>query len=151
VASSRASTVAQYLRELPADRRRTIAAVRAVIRRNLPAGYQESVGWGMIVYSVPLSLYPDTYNGQPMMYAALASQKNYCSLHLMAVYASPERLAALKAAFKQAGKKLDMGKACVRFRTPEDLPLDAIGAAIAAVPLDRFKEYLEAARKGRKS
>ena len=147
--SSRTSTVAQYLRELPPDRRRIIATVRAVIRRNLPAGYQEAVGWGMIVYCVPLSLYPDTYNGQPMMYAALASQKNYCTVHLMAVYGSPERLAALKAGFQQAGKKLQMGKACVRFRSLEDLPLEVIGAAIASVPLARFKAYYEAARKGR--
>jgi hypothetical protein len=149
VTASRATTVAQYLRELPPERRRIIAAVRAVIRRNLPAGYQEAVGWGMIVYCVPLSLYPDTYNGQPMMYAALASQKNYCTVHLMAVYASPERLAALKDGFQKAGKKLDMGKACIRFRRLEDLPLEVIGAAIASVPLVRFKAYYEAARKGR--
>lgn len=149
MASSRATTVAQYLKELPADRRRIIAAVRAVIRRNLPAGYKEAVGWGMIVYSVPLSLYPDTYNGQPLMYAALASQKNYCAVHMVAVYMSPERLAALQTGFKAAGKKLDMGKGCIRFRTLEDLPLDAIGDAIAGVPVDRFVEYFANARKSR--
>jgi len=149
MASRCATTVAQYLRELPADRRRIIAAVRAVIRRNLPAGYHEVMSWGMITYEVPLSRFPDTYNGRPLMYAALASQKNYCTLHMMAVYGSPERLAALKAGFQDAGKKLDMGKACIRFRSLEDLPLDAIGDAIAGVPLDRFVEYFERARKGR--
>jgi hypothetical protein len=149
VASSSATTVAQYLRELPADRRRIIAAVRAVIRRHLPPGYVEGMGWGMIAYSVPLSRYPKTYNGQPLMYAGLASQKNYCALHLVAVYGSPQQLAALKAGFRKAGKKLDIGKACLRFRTLDDLPLDVIGDAIARVPLDRFVEYFEKAQTGR--
>jgi hypothetical protein len=149
VAASRAITVAQYLAELSPERRRILAAVRAVIRRNLPSGYCEAMNWGMITYQVPLSRYPDTYNGQPLMYAALASRKNYCTLHMMAVYGSPEQLAALKAGFRQAGKKLEMGKACIRFRSLEDLPLAVIGQAIARVPLDRFVAYFANARKGR--
>lgn len=143
MASSRASTVAQYLKELPAERRRVIAAVRSVIRRNLPSGYRETMNWGMIAYEVPLSRCPDTYNGQPLCYAALAAQKIYCAVYLMSVYQDPKRLAALKAAFKKAGKKLDMGKSCVRFRTLEDLPLEAIGDAVAAVPVEKFIEFFE--------
>jgi hypothetical protein len=149
VAGSRATTIAQYLAALSPERRRILAAVRAVIRRNLPSGYREAMHWGMITYQVPLSRFPETYNGQPLMYAALASQKNYCTLHMMAVYGSPEQLAALKAGFQQAGKKLQMGKACIRFRSLEDLPLAVIGEAIARVPLDRFVAYFTKARKGR--
>ena len=149
MASGRASTVAQYLRELPAERRRVIAGVRAVIRRNLPAGYRETMNWGMIAYEVPLSRYPDTYNGQPLCYAALAAQKNYCAVYLMGVYQDPGQLATLGAAFRKAGKKLDMGKSCVRFRTLEDLPLDAIGNIVAATPLEAFLERYEAGRRDR--
>jgi len=149
VASGRASTVAQYLRELPAERRRVIAGVRAVIRRNLPAGYRETMNWGMIAYEVPLSRYPDTYNGQPLCYAALAAQKNYCAVYLMGVYQDPGQLATLRAVFKKAGKKLDVGKSCVRFRTLEDLPLDAIGDIVAATPLEAFLERYEAGRRDR--
>jgi hypothetical protein len=150
MATSRVTTVAQYLRELPAERRRTIAAVRRVISRNLPAGYRETMNWGMISYEVPLSRHPDTYNGRPLCHAALAAQKNYCAVYLMSVYQNPERLAALKDAFKKAGKKLDIGKSCVRFRMLDDLPLDAIGEAVAGVPVDRFIEFVEKSRRNRK-
>lgn len=77
---SNATTVDQYLAELPEERRTAIQATRAVILENLPEGYEEAMNWGMIVYQVPLERYPDTYNRQPLMYAALASQKNYMSL-----------------------------------------------------------------------
>src|SRR5882672_4611984 len=104
--SSAARTVKQYLAELPAERRAAIAAVRTMVRRHLPAGYQESMNFGMIAYEVPLSRHADTYNGQPLMLAALASQKNYCALYLMAVYSDPARLRRLQQAFKDAGLKL---------------------------------------------
>jgi uncharacterized protein YdhG (YjbR/CyaY superfamily) len=144
---SKATSVAEYLAELPADRRKTISAVRAVVRKNLPKGYKESIGYGMICYSVPLSTCPDTYNGQPLCYAALASQKHYCALYLMNVYGDAARTNALQDAFKKAGKKLDMGKSCVRFKTADDLPLDAIGKTIAATPVKAFIEKYEKARK----
>ena len=136
--TSRAATVPDYLAGLPADRRKTIAAVRSVIRKNLPKGYKEAMGYGMICYSVPLSRYPDTYNGQPLCYAALAAQKHYNAIYLMTVYGDAAETRAFKAAFKKAGKKLDMGKSCVRFKTADDLALDAIGNAIAAVPVKAF-------------
>jgi hypothetical protein len=146
MAGSNARTVSAYLAELPPDRRKTIAAVRAVIRTHLPAGYKESMGYGMICYSVPLSRYPDTYNGQPLCYAALAAQKGYSSLYLMGVYGEPVKAATLRTAFKTAGKKLDMGKSCVRFKTLDDLPLRAIGEAIAGTPVDAFIGVHERAR-----
>jgi hypothetical protein len=144
---SKATTVADYLAELPADRRKTIAAVRAIVRKNLPKGYKESIGYGMICYVVPLSTCPDTYNGQPLCYAALAAQKNYCALYLMNVYGDSAAAQAFRDAFKKAGKKLDMGKSCVRFKTPDDLPLDAIGKTIASTPVKAFVEMYGRSRK----
>ena len=145
--TSRATTIAGYLAELPAERRKTISAVRAVVRKHLPKGYKESVGYGMICYSVPLSTYPDTYNGQPLCYAALAAQKNYCALYLMNVYGDSSTARAFREGFKKAGKKLDMGKCCVRFKTADDLPLDVIGKTIASTPMKQFIGQYERAKK----
>jgi len=144
---SKAATVGDYLAELPADRRRTISAVRAVVRKNLPKGYKETIGYGMICYTVPLSIYPQTHNCQPLCYAALAAQKNYCALYLMNVYGDAPTAKAFREGFKKAGKKLDMGKSCVRFKTADDLPLDVIGKTIAATPLKAFVEKYEKTRK----
>jgi hypothetical protein len=149
MARSNARTPAAYLRELTAERRRELSRVRDMVRKHLPDGYREVMNWGMITYEVPLDRHPKTYNGQPLCFAGLAAQKNYLSLYFMPVDASV--LARLKAAFKQAGKKLDMGKSCIRFKQADDLPLDAIGAEIAAVPVDRFVAYVEAARRSVRS
>ena len=135
---SKAPTVSQYLASLPADRRKIVGAVRKLIKANLPAGYKETMGWGAICYSVPLSVLPDTYNGEPLCYAALAAQKHYCSLYLMTVYGDAARAKAFKTAFAKAGKKLDMGKSCVRFKTLDDLPLDVIADTIAATPMAKY-------------
>jgi uncharacterized protein YdhG (YjbR/CyaY superfamily) len=144
---SAATTVADYLAELPAERRAVIAKVRAVIRRNLPKGYRETMNWGMITYEVPLQRLPDTYNGQPLCYASLAAQKNYNALYLMTVYGNRKQEQALRDAFKKEGKKLDMGKSCVRFKSADQLPLEAIGRIIAAVPLDKYVAAYEKSRK----
>lgn len=146
MARSIARTVSEYLKELPSDRRKILAAVRAVIRKRLPAGYVETMNWGMICYEVPLSRYPTTYNGQPLAFAALASQKNYCSLYLSCVYQDSAQLDQLKAAFVRSGKRLDMGKSCIRFRTAGDLPLDAIGRIIAGTSVAAFIQTYEVAR-----
>jgi len=137
----------EYLDDLPADRRAAIAAVRAVVRKNLPKGYSEFVSWGMLNYGIPLSRFPNTYNGQPLCYAALAAQKNYCSLYLMSVYGDKKHEARLRDGFKAAGKKLDMGKSCVRFKSPDDLPLDVVGELIASVPVEKWIEIYERSRK----
>lgn len=152
--SSKASTVAQYLSELTAERRKAIAAVRKVIRDNLPAGYEEGMQYGMIGYFVPLSRFPDTYNGQPLGVAALASQKSYMALYLTCVYGDPKLETWFRQAFAKAGKKLDMGKSCVRFRTLADLPLDVIGETIARVGVDellaRYTEVRATTKTGKK-
>jgi hypothetical protein len=110
MASSKAATVAQYLAELPPDRRAEIEAVRNAVNAALPDGYREGMGYGMIGWVVPLEHYPDTYNKQPLAYAGLAAQKSYNSLYLTCVYASKERTDRLVAGAAAAGKKLDMGK-----------------------------------------
>lgn len=141
------ATVADYLAGLPEERRSAIEAVRRIIRRNLPKGYEETVSWGAIAYEIPLKRYPDTYNGKPLAYVCLASQKNYCALYLMGVYQVPEQAEKLKAAFAAVGKKADMGKSCIRFRTADDLPLEAIGKLVAGTPADKFIEQYEAGRR----
>jgi hypothetical protein len=146
VATSTAKTVDAYLAELPADRREAIAAVRKVILKHLPKGYKECMAFGMIVYVIPLQDYPVTYNKQPLMYAALASQKNYMSVYLCNVYGHKETDTWFRKRWAETGKKLDMGKSCVRFKTLEDLPLDVIGETIARTPVERFIRVYEQSR-----
>ncbi len=146
---TRPSTVAAYLKQVPAGQRDAVTKLRALIRRNLPEGYQEAMNWGAITYQVPLERCPDTYNGQPLCYVALAAQKHYLSLYLMTVYGDPAAKKQLESAFKSAGKKLDMGKACLRFRSLDDLPLDAIRRIIAATPVDRYVAAYEKSRMKR--
>ena len=144
--SSKATTVADYLAELPADRRAEIERLRDLINEAIPDGYREGIGYGMIGWVVPLERYPDTYNGQPLAYAGLAAQKNYNSLYLTCVYASKERTDRLKAAFAAAGKKLDMGKSCIRFKTADDLALEHVREEIASTAPDEFIKIYEEAR-----
>lgn len=136
--SSDATTVEEYLSELPDDRREAVAAVRAVILANLPDGYVETMNWGMISYEVPLEISPDTYDGQPLSYAGLAAQKRHMAVYLNNVYASPALRQRLEQGFADAGQRLDMGKSCVRFTRLEKLPLEVIGEMIAATPVDEF-------------
>jgi hypothetical protein len=142
--SSPARTAREYLDSLPEERRDAIAAVRSIILDNLPAGFEESMQYGMLSYQVPLAVYPDTYNGQAASIAGLASQKGYMSLYLMGIYTQPERRRRFEQAFKKAGKKLDMGKSCVRFKRVEDLPLNVIGDTIASIGLDEYVATLRA-------
>ncbi|MGH7719026.1 MAG: DUF1801 domain-containing protein [Gemmatimonadaceae bacterium] len=144
--SSKARTVDQYLAELPPERRAVVAKVRDTVRRNLPKGYEETMR-GMISYEIPLSRFPKTYNGLPLAYAALAAQKNYYALYLMNVYGDAKREAWFRSEFKKAGKKLDMGKSCVRFKALDDLPLDVIGQTIASTPPDELIARYEASRR----
>src|SRR5688572_32827588 len=103
------------------------------------------MNWGMICYEIPLKQYPDTYNGQPLAYVALAAQKNKYSLYLTGMYGSEEKDEALRAAFRAAGKKLDIGKSCLRFSSLDDLELNAIANHIASTPPKRYIELYEAA------
>lgn len=139
--------VDEYLASLPDNQRAVLEPVRETVRNNLPKGYQEVMQGKFIAYVIPLSRYPKTYNGHALQYAALAAQKNYYALYLMVPYGDEKELAQLQNGFKKAGKKLDMGKSCIRFRKLEDLPLDVIGKAIARTPPKAFIRQYEASRK----
>lgn len=132
------TTVEQYLEALPADRREDIEAVRRTILANLPEGMEEAVEGGMLTYQVPLERSGPTYNGKPLMYAALANQKRHMAVYLTNVYADPEQLERFRERYLATGKRLDMGKSCVRFRTLDDLPVDVIGETIRATTTDEF-------------
>ncbi len=143
---SKAKTVKEYLDELPADRRAAIEAVRKVIRKNLDKGFEEGMQYGMIGYYVPHKVYPPGYHcdpKQPLPFGALASQKNYMSVYLMCLYGGTEYETWFRKEWAKTGKKLDMGKSCIRFKKLEDLPLDVIGQTIARVPLKEYIGYYE--------
>jgi len=148
---SDAFTVDQYLSELPDARREAIQAVRQIVLDHLPEGYEEAMNWGMITYQVPLETYPDTYNGKPLMYAALASQKNHMALYLTGIYMDDEARQEFETAYKASGKRYDVGKSCVRFKKLEDLPLPLIGESVAALGVQEFIERVEKAGSTRKS
>ncbi len=145
--SSKAASVTGYLAELPPERRKVLAAMRRLIRAHIPEGYKESMQFGMIGYGIPLSRYPNTYNGQPLAYVALAAQKNNYTLYLMGPYLDPRLDKRLREVFLAAGKKLDMGKSCLHFKRLEDLPLDDLGEIIASMPVEEYIRRYEAARK----
>ena len=139
--------VEEYLNELPDDRKESLSTVREVIIQNLPTGYDEVMNWGMITYEVPLVKFPETYNGKPLMYAALASQKNHMSVYLMGCYMSPDIRKEFENAYKKSGKKFDAGKSCIRFKKVDDLPLKLIGETIASMSVEEFIENYLLSRK----
>jgi Domain of unknown function (DU1801) len=146
VLNKAAKTVEEYLNALPDASRAEIDVVRDVVLRNLPKGYVEVMEYGMIYYAIPLSRYPETYNGHPLCYAGLAAQKNYNAIYLMGVYGDGGNAKQFTDAFAKAGKKLDMGKSCVRFKSANDLALDAIAESIASMPVDDFIAMYERSR-----
>lgn len=147
---STATTVDEYLQELPQDRQEAISTVRKAIQDNLPDGYKETMQYGMIGYVIPLERYPVTYNKQPLSYVALASQKNYMSVYLMNVYGKADVEDWFNKAYEASGKKLNMGKSCVRFKKLDDLPLDVIGKAVSLTSVDDYIAIYEDSRKNLK-
>lgn len=137
-------TVDIYLKSLPPDRREIISALRSVILKNLPEGYQEGMQYGMIAYYIPLSRYPKTYNGQPLGYISIASNKDYISLYLMGIYGEGET--EFRRAYRKTGKRLDMGKSCVRFTRFENLPLELIAQTVAKYTPEEFIALYERGR-----
>ena len=149
---SEAQTVEEYLAELPEDRRKAIETVRQTILKNLPEGYEEVMNWGMITYQVPLDVFPDTYNKKPLMYAALANQKNHMAVYLTGIYMDEKLNQDFEEKYRATGKRYDVGKSCVRFRKLDDLPLELIGESIRAVKMKDFIERSQglSARKASK-
>ncbi len=149
---SEAKTIEQYLSEMPEDRQKAIKEIRKTILANLPKGYEEALNWGMITYQVPLEIYPDTYNKKPLMYAALANQKNHMAVYLTGIYMDEELNQDFEKKYKETGKRYDVGKSCVRFRKLDDLPLELIGESIGAIGMDEFIKRTKglSARKAKK-
>lgn len=150
--TSSAKTVNQYLDGLPTDRRAAISAVRDVVLANLPTGYEEVMQYGMISYVVPHSIYPAGYHckpSEPLTFASLGSQKNHMAIYLCNVYGHRETETWFRKAYEATGKKLDMGKSCVRFKSLDQLPLEVIGQVIARTPVDKYIAGVEQALKRR--
>ena len=146
--TSKAETVKQYLDELPEDRREAIQAVREVILKNLPEGYEEGMQYGMIGYYVPHSLYPKGYHcdpKQPLPFASLASQKNHMAVYLFCIYSSDEDREWFIEEYKKTGMRMDLGKSCVRFKKLENLPLPLIGKAVKKMTVKKFIAAYESA------
>lgn len=146
MATSSARTPDEYIAGLPEDRRVIVERVREVVRANVPDGYEEGMQYGMIGWYVPLDRFPNTYNGQPLGLAALGNQKGHVSLYLNSVYGDPGTESWFRRRYAESGKRLDMGKSCVRFRRLEDVPLDLIGETVARADLDSFLAFYERAR-----
>ncbi|HSF27166.1 MAG TPA: DUF1801 domain-containing protein [Actinomycetes bacterium] len=146
---SDATTAEAYLAGLAPEPREVVAQVRQLVLANLPDGYEETMAWGMLCWVVPLERYPETYNGQPLGYVALAAQKRYYSLYLMTLYPDGEREREFRTRWQAGGRRLDMGKSCLRFRRVDDLDLDLLAETIAAVPVEDFLALYEQARDSR--
>ncbi len=144
---SKATGVNEYLSELDPAQKQEISKVRALIIKNLNKGFVESMNWGMISYEVPLKTFAETYNGKPLMYAALAANKDHLSLYLTTMYADPEIKDWLVGQFEEAGLELDLGESCIRFNTTEDLPMEAIGKLINQTTVDQFVSYFKRSRR----
>jgi hypothetical protein len=145
--------VEEYLGALPLERRAALSAVREVILKNLDKGFEEGIQYGMIGYYLPHSVYPPGYHcdpKKPLPLAALGAQKSHLALHLMFLYGDEEALGVFQQAYAASGKKLDMGKGCLRFKKLEDLPLDVIGQAFARVSLAKWTAANDLARESRK-
>jgi len=146
MAAKPAATVNAYLANLPEERRKAISKVRAAVNKALPKGYKEGMQYGMIGWFVPHSVYPGGYHcdpEQPVPFAGLASQKSYMSLYLMCIYGDEAHRKWFEGEWKKTGKKLDMGKSCIRFKKVDDLALDVVAKAISLVPVDKFLSHYE--------
>jgi hypothetical protein len=144
--TARPTTVTAYLASLTPEKRAVIKEARAFVRKHLPKGYAEFMNWGVINWGIPLEEFSDTYNGQPLCYIGLGAKKNYNSLYLMGAYetasgdySTPFSQKMLVDAFKKAGKRLDMGKCCLHFKTLDDLELTSVAKVIN---LSTPKQYL---------
>jgi len=154
---STAVTVDEYLANLPEDRRAVMSDLRKAIKKNIPKGFQEVMGYGMPGWVVPHSMYPDGYHcdpKQPLPFMGFASQKNHIAVYHMCVYSSGDLLDWFRAEWpKHSAKKLDMGKSCIRFKKPVDVPVALIGELASKMTPQQWIEIYESfkpAGKGKK-
>ncbi len=151
---SKASTVDEYISELPKDRQEAITKLRKEIRKNLPKGFKEGMGYGMMGYSVPHSIYPAGYHCDPKLplpFMGLASQKNFIAVYHMGIYADPKLMKWFTDAYaKEVPGKLDMGKSCIRFKKPENIPVKLIGELASKMTVDDWINMYEKNFKSKK-
>ena len=144
---SKAATVDQYIEELSEERKKAIAELRKVVKKNLPKGFKEVMGYGMIGYVIPHSMYPDGYHcnpKDPLPFMNIASQKNFIAIYNMGLYSSPEILKWFTDEYEKAGiGKLDMGKSCIRFKKMDKIPYELIGQLAAKITPKEWIEYYE--------
>jgi Domain of unknown function (DU1801) len=143
---SEPSAIDTYLAGVEPDRRETLRAVHGLVTAAMPDGYQETIANGMVTWSIPLERYPTTYNGQPLAYLALAAQKRHYSLYLMGLYSDTELAATFRQRWEASGRKLDMGKSCLRFKSLVDLDLGLVAEAVAGLGVDDFIALYERVR-----
>ena len=144
---AKSPTVAEYLAALPEDRRRAIKALRTVIRKNLDKPIKESIEGHFLSYSLPHSVYPHGYHcnpDQPLPFVSIASQKNHIGLYLFCVYTQADGPERFKKEWLATGKKLDMGKSCVRVKKLDDIALEVVGKAIKRMTAKKFIAAYEA-------
>ena len=148
---SAASTPEEYINELPAERKEAMQKLRKEIKKNLPKGFKEVMGYGMIGYVVPHSLYPKGYHcdtKMPLPFMNIASQKNFIAVYHMGVYMNKKLLDWLLDEYKKnSPKKLDMGKSCLRFKKPEDIPYELIGKLAGKMTVDEWINIYESLLK----
>ena len=144
---SKAATVEQYLSEVPPERQKAMNKLRKVISKNLPKGFKEGMGYGNMGYFVPHSIYPAGYHcnpKDPLPFAGLASQKNSINFYHMGIYADPKLLKWFTDEYAKTGLgKLDMGKSCMRFKKPENIPFDLIGELCSKITVEKWIEIYE--------
>ena len=151
---SKSKTVPEYIDSLLPERKQIINSIRKVIRKNLPKGFQEEMNYGMIGYVVPHKIYPEGYHCDPTLplpFLGLASQKNFIAIYHMGIYAQPKLLEWFQDEWRvHSTKKLDMGKSCIRFKKPEDVPLDLIGELVTKLTPQQWIGIYEKAFKNKK-
>ena len=144
---SKATTVDQYLSEVPPERQEAMNKLRRVVLKNLPKGFKEAMGYGMMGYCVPHSIYPAGYHcnpKDPLPFAGMASQKNSINFYHMGIYADPKLLKWFTDEYKKTGLgKLDMGKSCIRFKKPENIPYKLIGELCSKITVEKWIETYE--------
>lgn len=143
---SKATTVNEYLTNLPDDRRAGIEAMRQAVLGGLDKGFEEGMQYGMIGFFVPHSRYPAGYHcdsKQPLPFAGIASQKKHLTIYFMQLYMNPDELKWFESEFAKTGKKLDMGKSCIRFKKLDDIPLDLLRRTVKRISADRYIELYE--------
>jgi uncharacterized protein YdhG (YjbR/CyaY superfamily) len=144
---SKATTAEDYIKELPRERQEAISKLRNIIKKKLPKGFSEGMGYGMIGYVVPHSIYPAGYHCDPKLplpFMNIASQKNFIAVYHMGVYADPKLLKWFTDEYAKAGVgKLDMGKSCIRFKKPENIPYKLIGELASRLTPHQWIEKYE--------